>query len=89
MRSDFRAKLKPERNSLLQSDRARDERFVGIPCWSATPGQVLDWAKGGHWYVFSETGSPTHLRWLEVFEPLMVIAGIVKPLATLPSITKL
>jgi MtN3 and saliva related transmembrane protein len=29
------------------------------------------------------------LRWLRVFEPLMVITGIMTPLATLPSITKL
>ena len=34
-------------------------------------------------------GSPTHLRWLKIFEPLMVITGIMQPLATLPSITKL
>src|SRR5580692_8715737 len=38
---------------------------------------------------FLKTGSPAHLRWLKVFEPLMVITGIVQPLATLPSITKL
>jgi len=30
-----------------------------------------------------------HLRWLRVFEPLMVITGIVQPLATIPSISKL
>jgi len=35
------------------------------------------------------TGSPTHLRWLRIFEPLMVVTGIVQPLATLPSISKL
>jgi MtN3 and saliva related transmembrane protein len=28
------------------------------------------------------------MRWLRAFEPLMVITGIVTPLATLPSITK-
>jgi hypothetical protein len=38
---------------------------------------------------FLTTGSPEYLRWLKVFEPLMVITGIVQPLATLPSITKL
>ena len=38
---------------------------------------------------FLETGSPAYLRWLRVFEPLMVITGIVTPLATLPSISKL
>jgi MtN3 and saliva related transmembrane protein len=38
---------------------------------------------------FLQTGSPAHLRWLKVFEPLMVITGIVQPLATIPSITKL
>ncbi len=38
---------------------------------------------------FLKTGSPAHLRWLSFFEPLMVITGIVQPLATLPSITKL
>ena len=36
-----------------------------------------------------KTGSPAHLRWLKVFDPLMVITGIVQPLATLPSISKL
>jgi MtN3 and saliva related transmembrane protein len=30
-----------------------------------------------------------HMRWLRVFEPLMVITGIVTPLATIPSISKL
>ncbi len=29
-----------------------------------------------------------HMRWLRVFEPLMVITGIVTPLATIPSISK-
>jgi MtN3 and saliva related transmembrane protein len=38
---------------------------------------------------FLKTGSPAHLRWLKVFEPLMMITGIVQPLAALPSITKL
>ena len=38
---------------------------------------------------FLKTGSPAHLRWLGIFEPLMVITGIVQPLATLPSISKL
>jgi MtN3 and saliva related transmembrane protein len=37
---------------------------------------------------FLKTGSPAHLRWLRIFEPLMVITGIVQPLATLPSISK-
>jgi MtN3 and saliva related transmembrane protein len=36
-----------------------------------------------------KTGSPTHLRALRLFEPLMVATGIVTPLATIPSITKL
>jgi MtN3 and saliva related transmembrane protein len=36
-----------------------------------------------------KTGSPLHLKALRVFEPLMVVAGIVTPLATLPSISKL
>lgn len=30
-----------------------------------------------------------HMRWLRVFEPLMVLTGIVTPLATVPSISKL
>jgi len=38
---------------------------------------------------FLKDGSPAHLRWLRVFEPLMVLTGIVQPLATLPSISKL
>jgi len=29
-----------------------------------------------------------HMRWLRIFEPLMVITGIVQPLATIPSISK-
>jgi hypothetical protein len=36
-----------------------------------------------------KTGSPMHLRMLRVFEPLMVVTGIVTPLATIPSISKL
>ena len=35
-----------------------------------------------------KTGSAAQLRWLRVFEPLMVITGIVQPLA-IPSISKL
>jgi hypothetical protein len=38
---------------------------------------------------FLKTGSLAHLRGLRVFEPLMVITGVVQPLATLPSISKL
>jgi MtN3 and saliva related transmembrane protein len=38
---------------------------------------------------FLKTGSPEYLRWLRTFEPLMVITGIVTPLATIPSISKL
>jgi MtN3 and saliva related transmembrane protein len=38
---------------------------------------------------FLKIDSPAHLRALRVFEPLMVITGIVQPLATLPSISKL
>ena len=37
---------------------------------------------------FLKTGSPAHLRWLKVFEPLTVITEIVQPLAPIPSITK-
>jgi MtN3 and saliva related transmembrane protein len=36
-----------------------------------------------------KTDSPVRLRALRVFEPLMVFTGIVQPLATLPSISKL
>jgi MtN3 and saliva related transmembrane protein len=38
---------------------------------------------------FLKAGSPTYLRWLRIFEPLMIITGIVQPLATIPSISKL
>ena len=38
---------------------------------------------------FLKQDSPVRLRGLRVFEPLMVITGIVQPLATLPSISKL
>jgi|SRR5580693_662768 hypothetical protein len=36
---------------------------------------------------FLKTGPPAQLQWLRVFEPLMVITGIVQPLATIPSIS--
>ncbi len=36
-----------------------------------------------------KTGSPSHLRALRIFEPIMVATGIVTPLATIPSISKL
>src|SRR5262249_40314062 len=35
------------------------------------------------------TPSAAKLRWLAVFEPLMVVTGIVQPLATPPQIAKL
>jgi MtN3 and saliva related transmembrane protein len=38
---------------------------------------------------FLKEGSPTYLRWLRIFEPLMIVTGIVQPLATIPSISKL
>ena len=34
-------------------------------------------------------GAERHMRWLRAFEPLMIITGIMQPLATLPSISKL
>jgi len=34
-------------------------------------------------------GSPAHLKLLQLFEPLMVVMGIVEPLAILPSVSKL
>jgi MtN3 and saliva related transmembrane protein len=38
---------------------------------------------------FLKDDSPIRLRALRVFEPLMVVSGIVEPLAILPSISKL
>jgi MtN3 and saliva related transmembrane protein len=38
---------------------------------------------------FLKKGSAAYLRWLKTFEPLMIITGIVTPLATIPSISKL
>jgi len=38
---------------------------------------------------FLKAGSSAQLEWLRVFAPLMVITGIVQPLATIPSISKL
>jgi MtN3 and saliva related transmembrane protein len=38
---------------------------------------------------FLRTDSRERFRLLRVFEPLMVITGIVQPLATLPSLSKL
>jgi MtN3 and saliva related transmembrane protein len=45
--------------------------------------------QGAMCMYFLKTGSPTYLQWLKVFEPLMVITGIVQPLASIPSISKL
>jgi uncharacterized protein with PQ loop repeat len=36
-----------------------------------------------------KTDSPIHLRALRVFEPLMVVTGVITPFATIPSISKL
>jgi MtN3 and saliva related transmembrane protein len=36
-----------------------------------------------------ESAHPRRLEWLRAFEPLMVVTGIVQPLATLPQISKL
>jgi len=36
-----------------------------------------------------KTGLPSHLRALRILEPIMVATGIVTPLATIPSISKL
>ena len=38
---------------------------------------------------FLKSDSPARLGLLRVFEPLMMITGIVQPLATIPSISKL
>jgi MtN3 and saliva related transmembrane protein len=35
------------------------------------------------------TLTPPRLRWLRMFEPLMVVTGITTPLGTLPQISKL
>jgi len=32
---------------------------------------------------------PRRMQWLRVFEPLMIVTGIVQPLGTLPQIVKL
>jgi MtN3 and saliva related transmembrane protein len=39
--------------------------------------------------VFYEGRFTRLLRWLRIFEPLMIITGIVQPLAAIPSISKL
>jgi MtN3 and saliva related transmembrane protein len=39
--------------------------------------------------LLPEPGSPVHMKILRVFEPLMVVMGIVEPLATVPSVSKL
>jgi MtN3 and saliva related transmembrane protein len=38
---------------------------------------------------FLKPDSPVRFRALKVFEPLMVVTGVVQPLATIPSISKL
>jgi MtN3 and saliva related transmembrane protein len=35
------------------------------------------------------TAPPAKVRWLRMFEPLMLVVGIVQPLATSPQISKL
>jgi len=37
----------------------------------------------------SASTSTRIMRWLRIFEPVMVVTGIVQPLATLPQISKL
>ena len=50
----------------------------------ATPAKLKE-AVG---IYFIKAASPAHLRWLKVFEPVMMITGIEQPLATIPSISK-
>jgi MtN3 and saliva related transmembrane protein len=51
------------------------------------PGKKLNEEAIGVYFL--KTGSPAQLQWLRVFEPLMIITGIVQPLATIPSISEL
>jgi len=60
-----------------------------FPVLDCNTSQQISWAEEAIGMYFPKTGSPARLRWLRVFEPLMVITGIVQPLATLPSISKL
>src|SRR5271163_3471084 len=69
---------------------ARDDHESGrIPSAKCDAAQELNEVKEAIRMYFMKTGSPAHLQWLRIFEPLMIITGIVQPLATLPSISKL
>jgi hypothetical protein len=83
---------KPRRDATIFSDPAergirirRRSPYVGVH-WQAGPPVVTTEAIDMY---FLNPGSSAHLRWLRVFEPLMLVTGIVQPLAALPSISKL
>jgi MtN3 and saliva related transmembrane protein len=59
------------------------------PSAKCDPGHELNESTKSIGMYFLRTGSTAQLQWLRVFEPLMVITGIVQPLATIPSISKL
>ena len=62
---------------------------MALPEFECNASEELSWVKEAIRMYFLKADSPTRLRALRVFEPLMVITGIVQPLATLPSISKL
>jgi len=79
--------LERSSRSLVMSGKGR--RFVGITFTGVQRLSRNHQDEEASDMYFLKTGSPVYLRWLKVFEPLMVITGIVQPLATLPSISKL
>jgi hypothetical protein len=50
-------------------------------CLESNAFQEISQAEEAIEMYFLKTGSPAHLQWFRVFEPLMVITGIVQPLA--------
>jgi MtN3 and saliva related transmembrane protein len=76
-------------NFLACFDRNEINQRVKPNSGNATPKRNSTRQKRSATMYFLKTGSPEYLRWLRTFEPLMVITGIVTPLATIPSISKL
>src|SRR5450631_863555 len=72
--------------------RLGKQRGLGPKMRQQGVSKSLNWScplKGMEHLIMPLLSPERHLRWLRVFEPLMIITGIVQPLATLPSISKL
>lgn len=56
-------------------------------CLETTDQSLLANARKGIGMYLLKTGSPLHMRALRVFEPMMVLAGIITLFATVPPFT--